>query len=157
MARQAANSRVVRIVTLALREAVRLEANVRDGGVLLQGYFFPGAVTLSTEVRRSLRGESTEFEQHWRFLVRIVALHRGEVRSDRFMAVSALYSGSHFVQRELFTLDRVRTVAPKAAYPLVVAGEPPRSFGEVGRGGSLVADGKIETIQFPEVAHPALI
>ena len=56
MAREAANSRVVRVVAPATRQAVRLEANVCNAQVTLQGNFFPRPVTLSAEVRHLLRG-----------------------------------------------------------------------------------------------------
>jgi hypothetical protein len=50
MAREAANSRVVRIVAFAARQPVRLEANIRYAQVALQGNFFPRPVTLSAEI-----------------------------------------------------------------------------------------------------------
>jgi hypothetical protein len=58
MAREAANSWVICIVALAARQPVRLEANVTNAQITLQGNFFPRPVTLSTEVRHLLRGHS---------------------------------------------------------------------------------------------------
>ncbi len=50
MARQTANSCVVRIVALAPCQAVRLKANVRYAQITLQRNFFPRPVTLPAEV-----------------------------------------------------------------------------------------------------------
>lgn len=58
MARQTANSSVVRIVTLAPRQPVGLEANIRYAQVALQGNFFPCPVALSAEVGHLFRGHS---------------------------------------------------------------------------------------------------
>ena len=58
VAREAANSCVIRIVALTARQTVRLEANVSNAQVTLQGNFFPRPVTLSAEVRHLLGGQS---------------------------------------------------------------------------------------------------
>ncbi len=50
MARQAADSRVVRIVAPAPRQPIGLKANVRYAQITLQRNFFPRPVTLSAEV-----------------------------------------------------------------------------------------------------------
>ena len=50
VARQAANSRVVRIVALAARQPVGLKPNVRYAQITLQRNFLPRSVTLPAEV-----------------------------------------------------------------------------------------------------------
>ena len=58
MAREAADSCVIRIVAFTARQPVRLEANVSNAQVTLQGNFFPRPVTLSAEVRHLFGGQS---------------------------------------------------------------------------------------------------
>src|ERR1700722_993828 len=51
VARQAADARVVRVETLAARDAIRLEANVGDAWARLHGYLRPGTMTLAAKIR----------------------------------------------------------------------------------------------------------
>src|SRR5271157_3702349 len=57
MAREATDPRVIRVVALAARQPVRLEANVPYPQVTLKHNLFPRAVTLPAEVGDLLRGE----------------------------------------------------------------------------------------------------
>ena len=57
VARQAADSRIIHVVTFAAGQAVRLEADVGDARVPLHSNFRPSAMALTTEVRYLLGGE----------------------------------------------------------------------------------------------------
>ena len=61
VAREAADSRVVRVVAFASRKTVWLEANIRNAGIFLQCNLFPGPVTLPAEVGGLLGRHAVQF------------------------------------------------------------------------------------------------
>jgi hypothetical protein len=56
VAGEAADARIIRVVTLAARQTLRLKADVKDTRVPLLHDLRPGAVTLTTEIRSLFRG-----------------------------------------------------------------------------------------------------
>ena len=63
VARKATDSRVIRVITFAARQAVGLEADVGNRRVVLLNYFRPGPVTLATEIGSLVRGELDQLGQ----------------------------------------------------------------------------------------------
>ena len=56
----ASDALIIRVVTFAAREPVRLEANIRDPEHTRACDFFPGTMTLSAEIRRVFRGHGAK-------------------------------------------------------------------------------------------------
>lgn len=102
MAGEAADSRVLYVVTLTAGQAVRLEANVVDVREALQRDLFPGPVTLTAEIGDALGGQG--FGQilgllnHRKF--EAIEQHGRQVRLGAFVTMLALYAGDHFVERQ---------------------------------------------------------
>src|SRR5580692_7180498 len=121
VARQAADTCVVGVVAFAACQAIRLEADVGNTRVSLKSDFRPGAMTLTAEIRRLVRGEADQLVQVGRRRsVVITGHHRRQVRIDGLMAVPALNSRNQFVQGQLLSLNRISRVASKTT-PFVIA------------------------------------
>src|SRR6266851_5343983 len=73
------------------------------------------------------------------------------------MTALALHSRSHFVQRELPSHSRIRSVTPEAAQFIVVAHESPGGFVDVSWRRTLGAQCGTESVQFAEITDAALI
>ena len=134
VAGQATDARVVRVIAFASGQPVRLEADISNTEVSLEGDFRPGAVTLAAEVGSLFRGETDQLVQvFWRRRVVIARQHRSQVRVDCLMTVPALHSWSQFIQGELLSLHGIRSVASKAVPLVIIAHQAPGGLDDVGR------------------------
>lgn len=159
VARQTADSRIIRVVTLAAGQAIRLEANVGNAQIRLHSNFCPGAMTLPAEVRHLL---GSEFVWLGFFLVRIQVVaveqqHGGKMRFGTLVAVYALHAWCHFLQSELPSGCGVGGVAPKAAEFIVLSHQPSCRFGDVAGCGALRSQRRTEAFHIPEIAYAAFI
>jgi hypothetical protein len=116
VAGEAADARIVRIVTLAARQTVRLKADVKDTRVPLLHDLCPGAVTLTTEIGSLFRGLPDQFMQtRGRRLLMIAGQHSSKMQVDSLVAMGALHSRAQLVEGQLLSLNGIGGVAGKAA------------------------------------------
>jgi hypothetical protein len=116
VARQAANSRFVMVITFAVGKAVRLKANVLKAWMRVSGNFRPCSVTLAAKVGGFFRGKSIQLCQLLGLTPFITVLqHIHEVRVHRTMTALALHAGGHIAQGKLFAVRRPCCMTPKTA------------------------------------------
>ena len=79
------------------------------------------------------------------------------MRTNGFVAMTALDSRGHLVQRKLMPRDRIGSVTSETAHRIALAQQSAGSFIEVGRVGGLLTERWSKTVEFPKPAHAALV
>ena len=129
VAGEATDTRVIRVVTLATGQPVRLETDIGDVKLASRGDIFPRAVTLPAKTGYLLCGQ---FGQVLHYALSRIALgHPRKMLLSRPMTALTLDSGGHLIQRQLSPPGTIRRMAAEAEQPIVEAQATPRSFKDV--------------------------